>query len=907
MDTQLLTVKFYPPPLRPSVVRRHRLVEKLNQGLQEGTRLTLITAPAGYGKTTLALEWITSLNRHYSWLSLDRSDNHPIQFLTYLIAALGQVDEEIGNSLTCALEANVDQDEATRVQALLTLLVNHVATIRTPFTLVLDDYHTLTDLGVHQALEFILDHQPPQMHVVIATRQDPLLPLSKLRSRGQLTEIRLGELRFTQPEADQFLNETMRLGLRPEEVAALQLRTEGWIAGLQLAALSLAELPPWSQTAFDPKTRSESIRAFAGDDRHVADYLLDEVLSRQPEEMQRFLLHTSILKRLSGPLCDYLLEYKQPSSQQILESLEHANLFVIPLDNRRQWYRYHHLFADLLNSRLQSSDPDLVAALHRRASQWFQAAGEFAEAVDHALLAEDFDSALHLIEELAGVSIWASGELPVLLNWARRLPEELLRTRPRLCLYCGRALFFNGQVHMADKYLQEAEKALRARERSGAATDELWGVLFTNQATVRAMCGNSQEALELAARAKALVPAEDVSTHARIAHALGMAEYLAGNVSAAQAGFSQAIRLAQQANNRNLGLDVIACLALAQILAGHLDDAEHVCQNVLAMDGETRSVPAAGPLFLALAVIQYERYDLHRANETLATSIELARKAGWLHVLWQAYLLQAQIHQALREPQAAQEALRQAEQVAVRYGIPRVSRMISAYRASIELAEGNTDFPRRWAEAYDHRSPAEHLRDFEELTLGRVLLSGGHCTEALSLLDGALEKARSAGRMTCVIEATVLRAQALEASGEHQGAIESMIRAVELAEPEGFIRPFLDGGKCTRDLLIHIRQKVVPARVMGYSRRWLETFDDGRPVLATAKAADVLVEPLSERELEVLRLMSDGLSNPEIAGRLYLSVNTLRAHTTHIFRKLDVHNRVQAISRARELGLMRAE
>ncbi len=904
MNGQLLTTKFYPPPLRPSVVHRLRLLEKMNQSMQEGARLTLITAPAGYGKTTLALEWITSLNCSYSWLSLDRTDNHPIQFLTYLIAALGQVDEQIREALTAALDTQTELGEDARVQSLLMLLVNQLAGVRAPFVLVLDDYHTLTELAVHQALEFILEHQPLQMHVVIATRQDPLLPLSKLRSRGQLTEIRLGELRFTQQEAGQFLNDTMRLGLHQDEVTALQVRTEGWIAGLQLAALSLAEMPAWSQTALDAKARSDSIRAFTGDDRHVADYLLDEVLSRQPEEIQRFLLYTSVLKHLSGSLCDSLLEFKEPSGQRILETLEHANLFVIPLDNRRQWYRYHHLFADLLNSRLQSADPELVAGLHRRASQWFEAAGDFAEAVDHALLAEDFDNALRLIEELAGVSIWATGELPVLLNWARRLPEELLRTRPRLCLYCARALFFNGQVTLADKYLQQAEDALKARRQSGSVTDELWGVLYTNQATVRAMCGDSEEALELAGRAKSLVPAEDVSTHARIAHAVGMAEYLTGNVSAAQAAFSQAVHLTKQVSNRNLGLDVIACLALTQILACELTEAELTCQNALAPDVATRSVPAAGPIFLALALIQYERNDLPTAREAVETSIELARKAAWPHVLWQAYLLQAQIHQALKEPQAAQDALDQAEQLAIRYTIPRVSRVISAYRARIALAQGNVDTALRWARGYQPDAATEQLRDFEELTLAHVLLSQGGCTEALPSLSSTLEKSRSSGRIASVIEADILKAQALEATGEPQEASRSMLEAVELAEPEGFVRPFLEQGRCVADLLTRIRQRALPASAMSYSWRLLEAFEDGRSLPVPIKPQNALVEPLSQRELEVLCLMGDGLSNPEIAARLYLSVNTLRAHTTHIFRKLDVHNRVQAISRARELGLM---
>jgi LuxR family transcriptional regulator, maltose regulon positive regulatory protein len=907
MDKQLLTMKLYAPPLRPGLVHRLRLLRKMNAGLQEGRSLTLITAPAGYGKTTLALEWLTHLDRAYSWLSLDRTDNHPLQFLTYLIAALRDVDEKMGAILESILEHQVHEDEATRVQSVLMVLVNQLAKTETPFTLVLDDYHTITDLMVHQVLEFVLEHQPPQMHLVIVTRQDPLLPLSKLRSKGQLTEIRLGELRFTPEETGQFLNETMSLALLPEEVTALQGRTEGWIAGLQLAALSLSELPACSETSLDSETRSQYIQAFAGDDRHVADYLLDEVLSHQPEKIQRFLLYTSQLKRLSGPLCDAILEDETQSSQEILENLERSNLFIIPLDNRRQWYRYHHLFADLLSSRLQSADPTVVTRLHHAASLWFEANRMFADAVDHALLAEDFDNALRLIEEIAGASIWASGDLPVLLNWSRRLPEEVLTTRPQLCLYCARALFFNGQVEMADRYLQEAESALRMREQMGGATDELYGVLYTNQATVRAMRGESDAALELASRAESLIPKTDASTRARIAHAVGMAEYLKGQVREAEIAFSEAIERSGQANNRNLRLDVIACLALTQILSGRLRDAEHLCQRVLDTEFKNQSVPTTCAIFFALALVQYERNELLSAQSSIETSIELAEKAGWLHVLWQAHLLQAQIQQALGDSQNAWQAIKQAEQVTLRYRIPRVARIISAYQANIELATGKIESAVCWAEKYEHQLAVENLRDFEELTRARICFLRGNHSGALSQVNDTLEKAQSAGRTASVIEAKILKAQLLEVLGDLEAGVELIGGAIELAEPEGFLRVFLKEGKRVKDLLVLLRQTKIPANVMGYSVRLLDGFGEKIFVDSGLSLPDELVEPLSERELEVLRLIADGLSNPEIAARLYLSVNTLRAHTTHIYQKLSVHSRVQAVNRAKHLRLLTSD
>jgi LuxR family maltose regulon positive regulatory protein len=903
MGNQLLTMKLYAPPLRPGLVHRLRLLEKMSLGLQEGKRLTLITAPAGYGKTTLALEWLASLDQAHSWLSLDRTDNHPLQFLTYLVAALGKVEETVKQELEPFLRAQTEQDEAARVHSLLLALVNQLAKIQTSFILVLDDYHTITDLAVHEALGFILEHQPPQMHLVIVTRQDPLLPLSKLRTRGQLTEIRLGELRFTQEETNQFLNETMKLGLLPDEIVALEVRTEGWIAGLQLAALSLSELPPGSQTPLDAAARSKYILAFAGDDRHVVDYLLDEVLSRQPEEIQRFLLNTSVLDRLSGPLCDALLEDQEQSSQQLLERLERSNLFIIPLDNRRHWYRYHHLFADLLSSRLQSTNPDQVTVLHHRARKWFESANMFADAVDHALLAEDFDNALRLIEEIAGASIWVSGELPVLLNWSKRLPEEVLMSRPRLSLYCARALFFNGQIDMADRYLQQAETALCARGQNDGSMDEVWGILYTNQATVRAMCGDSEVALELANRAKTLIPKTDVSTRARIAHAVGMAAHLQGDLREAELAFSEAVQLAHQVNNRNLWLDVIACLALTQILSGRLREAEHLCQNILDTEFHNQYIPTTCAILFALALIKYEQNELLQAQHMLEMSIQLAQEASWLHILWQAYLLDSQIQQAMGESQKARQAIKHAEQVAVRYKIPRVSRIISAYQAKIDLVEANLEAAMRWEEGYEGRSATEKLRDFEELTRSRVLLSRGNYSESLSFVNTTLGKMRAAGRMSGVIEALILKAETLEALGECEAGIEAMMEAVKLAEPEGFVRVFLNQGKRTADLLSRIWQMRIPANVMSYAWRLLEAFHETGLVDSPHSPLNVLVEPLSERELEVLRLIAEGLSNPEIAARLYLSVNTLRAHTTHIYQKLDVHSRMQAVARAKELGL----
>jgi LuxR family transcriptional regulator, maltose regulon positive regulatory protein len=927
----LLATKLYAPPLRPKLVHRPRLLERMAQGLQGGARLTLVTAPAGYGKTTLALAWLESLGRPYGWLSLDVDDNQPLQFLAYFRAVLqpalgGETTEAPG--VPDGPDTDSPSPDADHLQARLRTLINQLAEHPNPFVLALDDYHVITEVAVHEAVAYLLDHLPPQVHMVITTRQDPLLPLSRLRSRGQLTEIRLGELRFSEAETAGFLNDLMKLGLTPNQIADLSARTEGWIAGLQLAGLSLSLLPDSAEASADAGQRARYIAAFTGDDRHVMDYLMDEVLSRQPDQVQQFLLQTSVLKQLCGALCDAVME--EPSSAHgepafppsaatargsavVLEHLEQANLFVIPLDNRRQWYRYHHLFADLLRSRLQATDLARVASLHGRASRWYEGAGLFGDAIDHALLAEDFDRALRLMEHTAQTSLWASGDLPVLLTWARRLPDEALLTRPRLCLYIARGLFFAGQVDVAEHYLGAAQRALEHRGPIQANGDELWGILYTNQATVQAMYGATAAAFDLARQARVHVPAADHSTHARIAHAVGMAAYLHGDVQAAQAAFSEAVQLGQQAKNHILGLDAASCLALTLVLAGRLRLAEQTCRQALPA-GAGQPAPAASAVYLALAHIQFAQNALHEAQATLGTCGTLSRKAGWPHVLWQAHVLQAQIFQAVGNYGAAGRAISAAEQVAHGYNIPRVARQVAAARARLALAAGDLALADRWQEDYGANAPAEGQHDFEELTLARVWLAQSHYAEALSRTQILLEQAGPAARRASVIEADLIQALALRGLGEPQGALDALLAALELAAPENFVQVFIGAGSDLAEWLGEVRHQVgAREAVAGVIDRILAVIVPepaaSPPLFAPTttnhtEQAGALVEPLSKRELEVLVLIAEGLTNPEIAARLFLSVNTLRAHTTNIYQKMDVHSRVQAVTRAQQIGLL---
>jgi LuxR family maltose regulon positive regulatory protein len=920
MKEQLLTVKLYTPPLRPDLVPRPRLLQKLDVGLQQGRQLSLISAPAGYGKTTLVLEWLAALEQPHGWLSLDRGDNHPAVFLSYLVAALQQLDSAIGPQL-----AELDSpgsDGGAWLQRQLVPLINQLAAVNAPFVLVLDDYHLINELAIHEALTFLLEHQPPQMHLVITTRQDPLLPLSRLRSRSRLTEVRLSDLRFTSQEGATFLNETMALGLSAEELAALEARTEGWIAGLQLAALSLSRPEAGEATQAGGFTL-----ATLGDDRHVVDYLMDEVLSRQPAHLQSFLLQTSILDRLCAPLCDALLGTEADPAQKnrlsaeplspsqiILEELEQKNVFIIPLDGRRTWYRYHHLFGNILQNRLQSADPALILQLHQRASSWFEQAGFTTDAVDQALLAEDVERALRLIERAAAGNIWASGNLPTLLNWSKRLPEAALLARPGLCLYYARGLFFSGQVETAERYLDTAERMLREREAAdgGQPAGELWGVTFTNKATFAAMRNEHGSALRLAELARPYLRADDYSTHARIAHAVGLAHYFRGEVRRSIAAFGEGIPLAEKAGNQILRLDLVACLAQAHLLAGDLGEAEQVCLHGLA-PGAASQPPAIGAVYLALAEIHYEQNRIQEAQAAVERSIAQGRKANWLHVLWQAHTLQARIRQATGDERGSQEAFWEAEAVAERYPLTHVRRMVAACRAGLALSRGYSVQAEAWAgglQPADGESP-DIICERERLLQARILLASGDNAATLTVLECLLPAAEAAGRQRVAVEALLLRGLALQVMGKGQAATFSIQRAVEQAAPAGLKQPFLQWqGLAGRPaemagLLAGVQRQGGAPDGMRFAQELLAALqEEGAPLPPALPELPELVEPLSKRELEVLALIAEGLSNPEVAERLYLSPNTVRVHTSNIYAKLGVHGRMAAVSKAQALRLL---
>ena len=935
MATPLLQTKLYIPPLRPELVPRPRLIERLNAGLDR--KLTLVSAPAGFGKPTLLSEWIhggdaATAPLRAAWLSLDEDDNDPARFLAYFIAALQMVEENIGEGTPSALQS----PQPPPIEAILTPLLNEIATIPNGFTLVLDDYHLIKAKPIHDALTFLLDHLPPPMRLVIATRQDPPLPLARLRGRGHMTEIRAGDLRFTEEEATAFLNQTMGLGLTPDEVSALEARTEGWIAGLHLAALSLK----------GEADRAAFIRAFAGDDRHVMDYLVSEVVSRQSEAVQRFLLHTAILERLCGPLCDAVLDSDgQPGSgQAILEYLEQANLFIVPLDNRRQWYRYHHLFADLLRHRLRRTvGAQGIAPLHRRASAWYAHNDMMSEAIAHSLVAKDWEQAAQLIGQAFDDMCCRGEYYTTMLSWLEMLPDEIVRARPSLGILYAWMLSINLQLDAVEPRLQEME-----RMADGQLPVDLRLQIAAIRATLARQRNDVAIAIELSHQVLKVL-AEDPSDSNLLAYTgvvfnLAWTHLMEGDVVKARPRFSEARTLSQSAGSITLTLDAMRGLARVQILQGQLRQAVETYRQALQLADKVtqqsgQAVPAAAPVHLELADLLRERNQLDEAAHHLAQGIELSRQWQILgEDLRNSYVYQARLKQARGDAAGALDAIRQAEQLAQAYrAVPRFGDPIAACRAQLTLAQavsiGGAFDPawkrkRRHLEAVEQWAETRGLRadgsinlvddEFEYVIWVRLLIAQNEPSQALQLLARLLQGAEDGGRTGRVIEILTLQALAQQALGDTDQALIALERALSLAEPEGYVRLFVDEGPPMARLLLRLCSgQVHEATARGiapdYARRLLAVFEaetkDEEPALRRPPSvsrgeAEGLVEPLSERELEVLGLIAEGLTNQEIASRLFLALNTVKVHTRNIYGKLGVNSRTQAVAKARTLGIL---
>ncbi len=914
MSAPILATKLYVPHPRPNVVHRARLIERLNAGLQRTPGVILISAAAGFGKTTLVSEWISALTPsplpmgegvcsaevRVAWLSLDEGDNAPARFLNYLVAALQTIAPQIGKATLAALQSS----QPPPSDVLLTALLNDLTTLG-DVVLVLDDYHVIESQPIDEALIFFIEHLPPQLHLVIATREDPARPLARLRVRGQLTELRAADLRFTPAEAAEFLNRVMGLDLAVEDIAALEDRTEGWIAGLQLAAISMQGQPD----------AARFIESFTGSHRFVLDYLIEEVLQRQPEPVRNFLLQTSILDRLSGPLCNVITD--REDGKAMLDTLERGNLFVIPLDDQRQWYRYHHLFAEVLQAHLREQQADRVSELHRRASAWYEQHDLPAEAICHALAAKDFDRAAELIER-AWLSMDISYQSATWLGWAKALPDDLIRVHPVICLGYAWALLNSGELEASEVWLREAESWLEPRENSCAqmvVVDEAeFRSLPASIAGARAYralaLGDISGTKVYARQTLALVPEGDLIRRTQATALLGMAEYADGELSAAERYFLDFQTMMWQADDLANAIGITFVLANIQLAQGRLREVVSAYQHSLQL-ALNRGMPfflGVSDLYRGLSEVLCEQGQLEAAAQYLQTAQQLGERGsltGWPQRLSVA---QARMKEVQGDLVNALALLDEAERQYVRSPLP--DRPIAALKARLWIRQGQLTEARSWVRE-QHLSPDDdlsYLSEFDHLTLARVLIAEYKTDRvddvlraALKLLQRLLQAAEAGGRNGSVIEILMLQALAHQAQSDLPHALDSLERALALAESEGYVRVFVDEDLPMADLLI--RMKAEGGRRKTYVHKLLAAFGV-EEIHPSSLILHPLVEPLSERELDVLRLLGTELSGPEIARRLSVSLNTVRTHTKNIYSKLGANNRRAAIRRAEELELL---
>lgn len=877
MLTPILSTKLYIPPPRPNAISRPRLIGRLNAGLHR--KLTLVSAPAGFGKTTLVSAWIDVCGRQAAWLSLDDADNDAMRLLVHMIAALRTIDTSIGERVLNMLQSIQPTADST-----LTVLISDIAETPHKFVLVLDDYHTLNSRSIDAAMAFLIDHMPPNMHLVIATRTDPHLPLARLRARDQLTELRAADLRFNAAESAEFLQQTAGLQLAAEAVNTLEKRTEGWIVGLQLAALSMQGQPD----------AHRFIDAFAGDHPFVLDYLVEEVLQNQPAHVQAFMLRTSILERLCAPLCDALINDPAISGQEALDYLERANLFLIPLDDQREWVRYHHLFAEALQARLLKQQPDLVPSLHRSASLWYTQHNAPDDAIQHALAGHDYTRTADLLEQQWSYLNLTYFQSPRWLGWVKALPDELVRGRFALNVGYAWELLNIGDLDAAETRLQDAERWLQTQPERAALHDSpeflsLWAQLYLARTYHAQARGDFPTAVHHARRGLEIAADTDYLTRAVAASLLGLSYWANGDLDAAYQLIAEGMASFHQAGNPSFGISPASALADIRRTQGRLHDAIGAYERSLqiVLDHGEPVLQGAADLYLGMSLLYDEMGDgentrLYRQrSETLG---EQAASPGWKsrHALSQAQFQAGEGHF-----DAALSLLNTAERLQYSSPLPDM-RPIPAQKARLWIKQGKLHHALAWADERGLTIDGElsYLSEYEYITLVRLLMAVDQHGDALRLSDRLLAAAQD--RITSRIELLNLQALVHHARGDIAAALVPLERALSLAAHGGFYRIFLDEGATMRDLLATAR-RIMPE----YVDRLLAT-----------PSVQPLIDPLSPRELDVLRLIADGLSNQAIGDRLFLALSTVKGYVANIFGKLHVERRTEAVARARELGLL---
>jgi LuxR family maltose regulon positive regulatory protein len=917
----LLTTKLYIPPVRPNIVQRTRLVQLIETGITSNYKLTLVSAPAGFGKTTLISDWGNETRIPIAWVSLDDGDNDLTQFLGYCIAALRTIKPNIGDA---SLELQ-QSPHPPAVEIVLTALINELDEIRERFALVLDDYHVIESHPIHEAVNFLINHMPRRMHLIIATRADLPLPIARLRTRVHLTEISEFDMRFTLDEAATYMNDVMQLDLAMDDIAALENRTEGWIAGLQMTALSIQGRGDASGLA----------RALSGKHRYIFDYLMEEVLSQQSAEVQDFMAKTSILNQLSAPLCDALMEWSNAAgdstrkkqstkrldtdlpSQEILEYMDRENLFLIPLDDERRWFRYHRLFADLLEERLIRVHGDHIQDLHRRAGDWYEQNGLIGEAINHLLEAGEFERAADFISKNALTFVY-HGNLGTLARWLEALPKDVKESQPWLSITHAWALSFAGQLEPVASLLQEAEGSLTS------ITDEielqrLSGIIDALRAYLIAIRGSMPLAADFAREALKVLPDEDLVLRGFTATLLATVLRWTGDLTEAKSAYQEAIAINRAAGATNVLVESLCDLAILQSIEGELQRSISTCHEAQSLAEEYyercgRRLSAHGHVSIQLCRIFRERNDLDKARQYAEEGLALCEEWGQAESLMRAYSEHAHILQAYGDGDGSIRSIQKARQLASDLSPWYVVRS-AAWEAHLRLMQGDLTYALQWLNDQDQIINDEvEFQDFEtHLTIVRILIVHGRqlskseslppLNQAIEILDRMRSTAESSGAGRYLIEIMILASLALDALGETERAFSMLNEALTLAEPEAFIGVFIDGGEPVRSLLYALekRKTSVP-----YARKVIQSMGDQVEVGTTARvgSTESLIEPLTEREMEVLHLLATHLSSTEIADELVIASSTVRSHIKNIYSKLRVHSRTEAVEKAQEIGLL---
>lgn len=903
MDTLLMT-KLYIPRLRPQLVPRPRLLEKLEQGLW--SRVTLISAPPGFGKSTLISAWAQQQSRPVAWLSLDEQDNVPARFLSYLVAALQTIRAEVGQKLQAGLEAPT----LPPVERLLPPLINDLATLTTDSILVLDDYHLIQNNTVHAALIFLIDYLPPPMHLVITSRHDPPLPLARWRARGHLAEIRADDLRFAPAEMAQLFAQPARPDLTPAEVAALERQTEGWIAGLQMALLA------WRS---DQRSLGGEPPGLSGQHPYILDYLAEEVLHHQPPAIQHFLLRTSILDRLSGPLCEAVLDQEAEApnreddesnvaifttGQASLEYLEQANLFIIPLDDQRRWYRYHHLFADFLRSQLRKTDAAALPRLHRRAAQWYAANGPLVKALEHTLAAGDVAEAARLVEQ-HGELLLLKRTFGTLRDWLGVLPPDIIHARPRLVMLNFWLLLFSGRFEQAEPYVGLAE-TLVAEEENIAVVGRLTAI----RAFLMLIRHQAAQAIELCQTMLDRMPPDDQPGRGQLTLQMGLAYEMEQDILSAERLYQAAGQTYVDQALMSLRVWVNGRLGWVQSLRGHLHRAGATYRHTLSEAGQAAAI--TGWVHIGLGRLLYEWNKLEEAARHFSLGLDWSRQEMDRGMALIGYVYLAWVYYAQGDSERAMDTLVEVGHWAGRNQATRSEAFVAAHQTRLRLRRGDLAGAALWEAAYrrdqaDERSAPlayTHLRELEQITLARLWLVQNKPTEALDLLNDCLTHAEDAQRQSSVIEILVVQALALERDGDPAQALAVLKRALALAEPEGYCRTFLDEDGALVPLLRRATTSGPARRYAAHLLTLTDPVDDVDALDSFKATLPPLAEPLTDRELEVLRLIAEGQTNRQIAEALVISIGTVAKHTHNIFTKLDADNRVHAVTLAQRLGLL---